>query len=133
MKRIGLAFLIACLSCTAADARPHHWYTRVAFYAGEAVIIGATYSNARATCAGYRHGFTEGNLLANGTTSCASAVSILAVGAGIYTGLNIWSHTTIDDSDSRKWKFLRDWTVPAIACAVHCTAAVREFNQVHAR
>jgi hypothetical protein len=126
-------FLVLIFCVQGVDARPRHWYTDWHWWAGEAVIVGAVIADGRSTCQGFSRGLVEGNPLDRGAHNCGSAAGMLAVGGSIYTVLHIESYRILQNDESRAWRGLSLVTIPAIACAFHCTAAVNNFHKDAAR
>jgi hypothetical protein len=125
-----LAILLASTPCS---ARPRHWYTDWHTWAGEAVIVGALVADGRSTCTAFNHGLVEGNFLLAGSHNCGQAVSVLAVGGGIYTGLHIWDVKLNETEPNKYWRFVGHWSIPIIACSFHCTAAALNYEKINAR
>lgn len=131
--RIALALLLALLCSARMEASPRHWYSDGKFWIGEAVIVASTFADARTTCKGFSRGLVEGNPLAQNSNSCGSAIAILSIGTVIYSGLHVASYRILQDDNSKRWRALSLITVPAIACAFHCAAAVHNAQITPAR
>jgi hypothetical protein len=132
MKILALVLALAVASSPIA-ARPRHWFTDWRGWAGEAVIVGSVIADGRSSCVGYSHGLVEAGPLRSGQHSCAQAVSLLAVGGAVYTGLHIWQLRLNEDEPSWKWRTAGYLTMPATVCGLHCTAAAHNYRLIGQR
>lgn len=130
MHRAIPALLVLLFASTPCLARPKHWYKDWHTYVGEAAIIGSLLADGRSSCLGYSRGLVEGNALLHGSTSCGKAAAVLTVGGGIYTGLFIWEEKLNRGETNKWWLFAGDYSMPAIACAFHCTAAIKNYEKL---
>lgn len=133
MRRAPSAVLAVLLFASPCLAAPHHWYKSGKFWIGEAVIVGSLVADGRSSCVGFSRGLVEGNPLARGSRSCGEAVSVLALGGAVYTGLHVWAARLNYNEPSRAWRILGAVEVPVTVCAFHCTAAARNYEKLPAR
>jgi hypothetical protein len=98
------------------------------WWLGVAVIGASLYADGASTCNGFRRGLREGSFIGAGSTSCGQTAGILSVGFGIYTALHFLNYRYTVDGTSRAWDAAGLVTVPAIACAFHCRAAIHNYG-----
>lgn len=133
MRRLAVLLVLASVVPACTPARPRHWYKDWRVWAGEAMIVGSLVADGRSTCLGFSRGLVEGNAIGRGGRSCGQAVSILAVGGGIYTGLHIWENKLNEGETSKPWRAAGYLSIPVIVCSFHCTAAALNYEKLPPR
>lgn len=133
MRRLAVLLVLASVVPACTPARPRHWYKDWRVWAGEAMIVGSLVADGRSTCLGFSRGLVEGNAIGRGGRSCGQAVSILAVGGGLYTTYHLWLAKLNEDETSKPWRAAGYLSIPVIACSFHCTAAALNYEKLPPR
>ena len=125
--KLSLLALVVLLSALPASAGPKkHFWTDKKVLVGEAIIIGSTLGlDATSTCHALRNGTEAGGSL---VSTCGQAVGVEAAAASFYTLLNYAEWHFGHDDPNRYWRFTSYWSMPAAVCAIHCTAAIHNFQ-----
>lgn len=133
MKLFAAVLIAATLTVTVSAhkmpippiAPKKHFWTDKKVLVGEAIIIGSTLGlDAISTCQRIHLG-TDKNPLIH---SCGTAVAVEGAAAGFYTVLNYAEWHFGHDDPNKYWRFASYWSIPVTVCAIHCSAAIHNWD-----
>ncbi len=150
----ALAVIVLFLLAVPAQASPRHWYSDAKWWAGTAVIVGATALDVQSTCRNFGRGYVEGDFVIRGSTSCGEVSGIAFSAAAFSVGMHalawhcqqedFWTHA--DGQRGRcygenhyvgKHPTLNAWLVygaiPAIQFGAHVPAAIYNYTRPNLR
>jgi len=131
-----LALTLGMASYSRAQGTRPNWAGRVhvsalrdwRFVAGEAVIATVQILDGYSSCRAFGRGYVEGNPVFKGNHSCRNVGLQMGGAFAFDTTLNLLEHKYGAGDPSRFWRNFAAWSIPAIAVAVHGSAAAHNFS-----